>query len=537
MQLESLIQWYMDGERATADVLNRPIRTIVDYLDKPSKSMMIEIFDENLIDTNVTPGDYIYVDQTDSKYKKALSDGTQKQNVIGAYSFIDDRHFIIYMGVVNGTYEPGRTYYLSGVTPGKPVIDPSSNEIVLGIAVSPTELILNFSGNTKVVYYALPQLVRPTIVSQVSGQVVTYLIETPPTGVQSYTWNISGTDYTIISGNETGSTSNTLAISANAEGTLNVSVKAEGDNTTYVDSQTSLINTNNIIIADYNISLINSETSNGVTYTDPGPIPTGTLYFNSVDYDNSIPADYMYYTANGRKSKIDFAIEYTGNTFEVELDGVYYTGTFAENEDSSNPTVLTQLGLITLSTPEITSVVNGNNVTYTITVSDTNTESFTWDISGVAYTVVTGNEIGTTNNSITVNVPGSGIIEAKVKAIGDDSSYSSSVYSSSTSDSVGFAVVVGDFDTSITNGESEQGVTITDPGAAPISTLYYNKVSYNSSVPTNFMYISANGRKSKVDYAIEYTNAEFELELDGTYYVGTFTENEDSSNATVLVVK
>ena len=37
-------------------------------------------------------------------------------------------------------------------------------------------------------------------------------------------------------------------------------------------------------------------------------------------------------------TKIDYATEYTGKTFEVEKSGIRYIGTFVENESYANPT-------------------------------------------------------------------------------------------------------------------------------------------------------------------------------------------------------
>ncbi|MEA3485936.1 MAG: hypothetical protein U9R03_04440 [Candidatus Aerophobetes bacterium] len=544
MQLADNIKWYNDGERANAIVLNRPLKTIVNYLDTLvtlDNSMSIEVFDTDLLSEGLVSGDYIYVDQIDSMYRKALCDGTQSQNVIGAYITLGERHYITYSGVVGGIYEPGRTYYLSSIEPGKAVTDYQECNVVLGMAISTSELILNISGNTTIVYYPLPQIERPIITSSVSGQTVTYTITNGNTNVDSFTWDISGTGYTIISGSLTGSTDTELIITATEDGDLTATVKAEGDNQNYVDSLVSLPVSDSFIIPDFNTTVIHGENKEGIALTDPGDIPISTLYFNALSYDSSVPASFMYFSANGRKSKVDFATEYNGNSFEVELDDIYYIGSFITNEDSGNPIILQEkdMGPVipTLTSPVIESSQSGENgetVTFIVTDNDANTSSFTWNITGMSYTIISGSLTESINPSITVLTSGEGTIIAEAKSEGDDINYLDSEYSNIVSETIVIPEETLDFDSSAVHGESVEGISVTDPGEAPVSTVWFNKVSYDSSVPAIMMYFSANGRKTKLDYATEYDGDAFEVELDSIRYTGIFSENQDSTNPTLL---
>lgn len=95
-----------------------------------------------------------------------------------------------------------------------------------------------------------------------------------------------------------------------------------------------------VVIIVYDTSIVHNETSDGNTLTDPSE--TMTLNFDKVTVDLSIPSVVMYIDVDGVTAKIDYASEYDTNDFSVTVGDVTYVGTFSENEDYNNPTVLTQ---------------------------------------------------------------------------------------------------------------------------------------------------------------------------------------------------
>ena len=82
----------------------------------------------------------------------------------------------------------------------------------------------------------------------------------------------------------------------------------------------------------------------GIGYTDPIMSKTvgSWLYFNKKAWDNSIPAEIMMASCDGVKVKFDYAGEYTGDPFEIELKdkSKKWRGVFQVREDFSNPVVL-----------------------------------------------------------------------------------------------------------------------------------------------------------------------------------------------------
>jgi len=79
-------------------------------------------------------------------------------------------------------------------------------------------------------------------------------------------------------------------------------------------------------------------TIEGVTYTDPNAV--GSINFDKVDYDPTIPATIMFFSINGVEVKVDFASELLGQDFYIINSGITYRGIFVENEDYANPTAI-----------------------------------------------------------------------------------------------------------------------------------------------------------------------------------------------------
>ena len=101
---------------------------------------------------------------------------------------------------------------------------------------------------------------------------------------------------------------------------------------------------------EYNVQLTNTQSNNGITFTDPTPPEDTAIFeFNGKNYDMTLPAEVMYFTVNGVELKIDYAREYTGDPFGVTFNGVFYVGTFAVNEIYSAPTALTVQNISTIT--------------------------------------------------------------------------------------------------------------------------------------------------------------------------------------------
>lgn len=157
----------------------------------------------------------------------------------------------------------------------------------------------------------------------------------------SVTWDITG-DFTVVSGNLTGSTSTSINIAPNTTGTIGARARVEGDGVTYDDSLYS--DAINIVVtnaaAEYDTTInTGGGYMDGVTYTDPNNI--GVLNFNGKAFDNSVPALIMFGTIDGQMFKLDYASEYNGDMFQIVKNDVSYTGTFQE-ADSSNPVTISQ---------------------------------------------------------------------------------------------------------------------------------------------------------------------------------------------------
>ncbi len=92
-------------------------------------------------------------------------------------------------------------------------------------------------------------------------------------------------------------------------------------------------------VVEYDTYIADDESANGNSFTDPSE--TARLNFDKIDdIDGSVPTVVMYASANDETVKIDYASEYEGNDLRVVIDDIGYYGTFEENEDYDNPTVL-----------------------------------------------------------------------------------------------------------------------------------------------------------------------------------------------------
>ena len=91
------------------------------------------------------------------------------------------------------------------------------------------------------------------------------------------------------------------------------------------------------------ITIIDGQSKNGIGFTDPEPEITHELSFEEKEFDFTTPPILMFSKAGTIILKIDFAAEYNGDKFTVNVDGDTWTGTFKENEKYSEATELVKV--------------------------------------------------------------------------------------------------------------------------------------------------------------------------------------------------
>ena len=134
--------------------------------------------------------------------------------------------------------------------------------------------------------------------------------------------------------------------SYNAVGTTNVA-KAYTIRRDDVDSEWIPGDIKNIPIIPtyvYDTSLVNGDSKNGNTLTDPSA-SLEVIFDKIFPIDEFLPAKIMHAVANGVHFKVDYASEYDGKHFNVKIGGQIYRGAFAENEDYNTPVILNLLDI------------------------------------------------------------------------------------------------------------------------------------------------------------------------------------------------
>jgi len=175
------------------------------------------------------------------------------------------------------------------------------------------------------------------------GETITYTAEVSTAPTSSLVINLSNGSQITIPTNASDGSVQVTAPQVNGDTNITVSITSTSggsyDTLDITDTASTLIID---AAADpdptYDTSLTDGQSADGIGLTDPSG--TMTISFDAVAYDGSIPAIIEFMSANGETGKIDFAIEYSGNPFSVTIDGVTYSGVFAENEDYNNPTIL-----------------------------------------------------------------------------------------------------------------------------------------------------------------------------------------------------
>ena len=137
--VDGSINWLKDGERASAGILNRPLKEVVNVLNTKFEEIntnietaekiptsMGSVVDETKIDGTVTDGQAVYFDKVSSTYKPAVAGSGESSKFVGIYNKVPKgsgfEHRIITLGEANVPASLqanviGTTYYLS-TTPG-----------------------------------------------------------------------------------------------------------------------------------------------------------------------------------------------------------------------------------------------------------------------------------------------------------------------------------------------------------------------------------------------------------------------------------
>ena len=133
------INWLKDGERASAGILNRPLKEVVNVLNTKFEEIntniesaekiptsMGSVVNGTKIDRTVTDGQAVYFDKTSSTYKPAVAGNGVSSKFVGIYNKVPKgsgfEHRIITLGEANVPASLqanviGTIYYLS-TTPG-----------------------------------------------------------------------------------------------------------------------------------------------------------------------------------------------------------------------------------------------------------------------------------------------------------------------------------------------------------------------------------------------------------------------------------
>jgi hypothetical protein len=277
------------------------------------------------------------------------------------------------------------------------------------------------------------------------------------------------------------------------------------------------IDVNDISFKIYNNLITNGLNSNGVIYTDLSN--EFTLMYDTVTFNSIIAKKVMFVSIDNKISKIEYAIEYSDNQFNLEYNGLRYDGVFKEASDENNPIDLYLVGeeIIDTKAPFLSSTNKTFNTTINVPLT-LETVTATDNVDGVLPVIKTGTVDFTTAGTYNV------IYSAK-----DSSDNISTI----THTYVVSAIIT--YNVNISNPQTSNGITFTDPSNAMI--LMFNNRSFDQTTPAIIMFIRANNITAKIDYAVEYTGVSFEIEIDGNRYFGTFNENESYSNPTVMNLK
>lgn len=270
----------------------------------------------------------------------------------------------------------------------------------------------------------------------------------------------------------------------------------------------------------YNVNEVGGESKEGVIFTDISKLYT--LMYDKVTFDPTAVKFMMHASINSNVVKIEFAPEYLGKDFNISYNGSRYNGIFTKATNVNNPVILSLVGEIVIDNvkPILSSInktfttLTGNPLTLEIVTASDNLNG---DLNVVKTGTVDFNTVGNYNITYTAT---------------DSSNNSNSVIHTYI---VNAAPIIITYNTNVTNPQTKNGVTFTDPSNT--LTLMFDSLTFDQTIPAAIMFIKVNNITAKLDYAVEYINKPFEIDISGVRYVGTFTENENYSNPTVINLK
>lgn len=160
---DSSIQWLQDGERASAGILNRPLKEVVDVLNTKFQEIETDIETAERLPTSVgsivddakvagvTDGQAVYYDSASSTYKPAVAGSGAASKFVGIYNKVTKdngfEHRIITLGEANvpaslTATTVGTMYYLS-TTAGTLTTDASQGGSAVGMCSDTNKIIVS----------------------------------------------------------------------------------------------------------------------------------------------------------------------------------------------------------------------------------------------------------------------------------------------------------------------------------------------------------------------------------------------------------
>lgn len=503
-------------------------------------SFIISIGSDQIGET-LKHNDVVYIDQSTGLIHKSFNTLTpnQKQNAYGVYRFENDKHTVVVQGIVKnfGTnLIPGRIYNLSK-TPGKVTDERQYSSVVIGRAMSTTDLLVEIKGETNI----LPQVSYDTAVVHPESQFGVKL--TDPTESMSVRFNKKTYDNSLPP-------SIMFFKADDLDGKLDVANEYFGDVFT-VELKGSLYE--GTFKANDQFSNPTVLTLVGGEVTPPAPLPTISVQNFVVDPDNKRlsgvatnaeeidivikdPSDTEVFskTFSGTTSwaitsselpVFNSGIMYTVTATATNVDDATATSTAQDSYTESVPVADPTVNIVTFEVHPDTKALSGtcaSTKTIIIKVEDesqsavfnktiNNNTSTTWTIAK--------NELPDFDPDVTykatVTVKNSENAEAVVT---DTSSY--------------VEAVVPTYNTVITHEESKKGITLTNPDDN--MSLGFDEKSFDQTQPPSIMFFRAGDTIGKVDVANEYLNAPFSVTIGDDVYKGVFIVNETFDTPTVL---
>jgi hypothetical protein len=151
-KLLDTINWVEDGERAAANILNRPLKELITSIDNKDFKVLASTsgfkIEQSDLDIHVESGDLVYKN-SDGKYHRALGGNEITENIIGIYTIIDNVSVIVWNGLlIKSELTIGSPYYLSDTAEGEITDTYYDGAIKIGTAISDTELIVGGFSST-----------------------------------------------------------------------------------------------------------------------------------------------------------------------------------------------------------------------------------------------------------------------------------------------------------------------------------------------------------------------------------------------------